>query len=323
MQYVILSPDYTENSGGPIVLHKLCDLLNRNGEKAYMFPYNYDLLFARQGKRWRTYLLRLIHFRRTIRGIRGFRNYVTNPEWNTPVYNLFKSFFLIFKKDTIVVYPEAINNNPCQVKNVVRYLLHNPGFWTGEVNYGKNELYFRYSDSFARDFVPNEGSVVSKNLLTIFTTPKCYNMEGAAERREGTAYLLRKGHYKKLCHNLSDSIKIDGLSHKEIADIFKKVKCFFSYDAATAYTDYAMLCGCPVVIILDGKESPATYRPSEESRRHITFRYDYEDVDVECKDVESARIWAEGIRDNRTAQIERLVKVFVEETKEFFDFNNV
>ena len=41
--YIIAAPSYDPNSGGSIVLHKLCDLLNAQGEKAMYIERRYFL----------------------------------------------------------------------------------------------------------------------------------------------------------------------------------------------------------------------------------------------------------------------------------------
>ena len=38
-KYIIFAPSYNENVGGSIALHKLCDLINRGGNEAYLYPY--------------------------------------------------------------------------------------------------------------------------------------------------------------------------------------------------------------------------------------------------------------------------------------------
>ena len=85
-----------------------------------------------------------------------------------------------------------LNGNMLGAKHVVRYFMHNPGHFTGKVEYGQDELYIRYSDSFARDYVPQKDSVLSPHLMTISVTPSCYNREEMPGKREGTAYIFAK-----------------------------------------------------------------------------------------------------------------------------------
>lgn len=63
--------------------------------------------------------------------------------------------------------------------------------------------------------------------------------------------MMRKGKGRKIVHDLSDSVQIDGLSHYETARIFRKSKYFFSYDELTLYSQYASLCDCISVVIPD------------------------------------------------------------------------
>ena len=38
-RFIIYVPSFDENIGGNIALHRLCDLLNRQGETARLWPY--------------------------------------------------------------------------------------------------------------------------------------------------------------------------------------------------------------------------------------------------------------------------------------------
>jgi hypothetical protein len=37
-KFIIFSGSYSEDSGGTVVLHQLCHLLNTNGYEAYLYP---------------------------------------------------------------------------------------------------------------------------------------------------------------------------------------------------------------------------------------------------------------------------------------------
>jgi hypothetical protein len=314
-----MAPRYSENAGGAIVAHKLCDLLNINHVIAQIFPYSgfeFDNLYASN-----TPLkdrIRLLPKRPE--NIKFFLKYYwdyyksANINWSTPIINPIQWIAINHLYNYIIVYPETVYGNPLGGKNVVRYFLHNPGYWTGKVDYGEGELYFRYSNSFARDFIPMKGSVVSPHLITIYTTPSCYNLEGASKERKGTAYLVRKGAYKPIIHDLSDSIKIDGKSHKEIAEIFKQVDTFISYDAATAYNRFALLCGCKSVIILGEDETPSTYNPDAETRSHFAYSLDTSNINWK-----KARIWAEEQKAIEEKISQQAVIDFINDCQDFFD----
>ncbi len=242
-KYLIFASSYDENVGGTIVLHKLCSLLNELGYEAYLHPS------------FPTYEVNKNNYVGFIGGVvkRFLRHnpvpFKTNPAFKTSIY---KAKINELSSDFVVVYPEVTFGNPLNAQNVVRWLLHYPGFITNKIYYGKGELYFDFN-SFPKNFY-FKGSEVSKKPLLITSFPfETYNLDGALafHDREGTAYCLRKGKHQKIIHNLSGSILIDGKSHQEVASIFKRVKTFISYDNQTAYSGFAALCGADSVVILD------------------------------------------------------------------------
>lgn len=224
--FIIYAPPYKDDSGGIIVLHKLCHLLNELGHQAYLWPNQFGV----RPTLWKK-------IKRSLKKT----PYHTNSEYNTPIAN--KS---LFYEDSIVVYSEVDYGNPLAAKNVVRWLLHKPGFHTGEVNYGKDELTFFFDDYCLEPGLP----VDAENKLFVLSLNSCYRPEGS-EQRSGSCYMMRKGKGRKIVHDLSDSVQIDGLSHYETARIFRKSKYFFSYDELTLYSQYAALCDCISVVIPD------------------------------------------------------------------------
>lgn len=293
--YVIAAPNYDENAGGTIVLHKLCDTLNSCGQQAFLFPI---------GLCYGTWMQKLrFHFFHFL----GRNPYLSNPSWNTP----FSVFFSIRRK--IFVYPEIIPGNPLGAGNVVRLFMHDPGHFKGQTAYGEGEIYFRYSNSFAKGFVPSRYSIISPHFLTISVTPECYNLNGAAEARHGSAYLIRKGKGKPIVHDLQDSIMIDGLRHEVVSQIFKRVKTFISYDPITAYSKYAVLCGCRSVVIFSEDESVEQYYPSPERRSGLCFGMeDYSGF----SENERRKVVAEVEIEKEIAKAN--VLAFVAETRDYF-----
>lgn len=261
MNFVVVAPDYDENKGGSLVLHKLCHLLNQSGHSAFIFPYVSDT-----GKGFNQNVLM---FKRWVK--RHFITFKTNAAFNTP---LIKCRYKI-PSDSIVIYPEIVNGNPLRADNVVRWFLHNPGYHTGNIEYGDNEFYISYK-SFGHE-VDCSNSYFSKTELTIthFFDDVYYTKPDDTEtQRRGSAYCLRKGAGRTLVHNLDDSILIDGMSHSQIADVFRKVKYFYCYDEYTAYFWFAIKCGCiPVVIPYEGKDKRKWY-PKEVDRLGIAYGLD-------------------------------------------------
>lgn len=270
-KFIIVTPSYSENNGGAIVLHKLCHTINALGREAFLFPivenlelnkFNYKKTFLKFFKK---------HLREP------FRRFKTVPNLNTPVIKKLPED--IKSENWVVVYPEITFGNPLGAKHVVRWLLHNPGFdpATGKETknyfYGKGELYFRIGPWF-KDF-QQPGSTTSGSFLQVFHFPlNIFNLDGAVKNRSGTAYTIRKGKNKKIVHDLSDSILIDGLKHEEIAKIFKKVKTFISYDSVTTFSYFAALCGCDSIVIPDENISEEEWMPNPEDRYGLSYGFE-------------------------------------------------
>lgn len=309
--YIIYAPSYCAIEGGSIVLHYLCHLLNEIGESAYLCPYNQILLEKYSGIKMFT------HLTHTLRALRqAYTDFVVNDEWNTPIFPALRRLLLhmVDMEQYIVVYPEIIDGNPLKGKYVVRYLMHNPGHFTGHYSFGKHELIVRYSNSFARDFTPLPMSKISDVLLTLSSIPSCYNREGEAVLRKGSAYLIRKGKNKPIMHDLTDSVCIDGLSHKDVADVLRRVECLYCYDPVTAYTWFAQLCGCRVRVLLGSNETPETYRNDSGEHNFIEFTLDKNNVDIN----EAYRFAVERVQNGYRQNVQS-VKQFVKETMTFFN----
>jgi len=264
---IIFAHSYNDGSGGIIALHKLCEIVNAIGGKAYLVPY-FNTYTLHKLYSWRE-AFRVFNrvFNDKLRELRPDK-FKTHPKYTSPVLRTLPKDG--FGDDHIVVYPQITFGNPLRAKNVVRWLLHNPGAVGEEVYYGSGELYFKYHAGL-KDFC-YPGSMVSKHLLRVINFPlEVYNKEGASQNRKGTAYCIRKGKGKQIVHELSDSILIDGKSHAEVASIFKRVKTFIAYDPYTAYSRLAVLCGCDSVVIPDEGIGEEEWRPDYTNRYGIAY----------------------------------------------------
>jgi hypothetical protein len=312
-KFLICAPSYSQNNGGAIVLHKLCHLINGLGNDAYLFPivenqelnkFNYKLVLIKFLKK---------HLREP------FRRFKTIPNLKTPVLKKLPTD--IHTDNWVVIYPEITFGNPLRALNVVRWLLHNPDFnqETGKDDknffFGKGELYFRIGPWFKEFTYP--GSTTSTSFLQVFHFPlHLFNLEGIAKVRTGTAYTIRKGKNKKITHDLTNSVLIDGLKHEEIARIFKQVKTFISYDSVTTYSHFATLCGCDSVIIPDEGVSEEDWMPNHEDRYGLA--YGFENLP---KAQETKHLLLEKFNKFEIASKDS-VKKFLIEVNAFFSKNN-
>ena len=262
-KYLIFAPSYNDNSGGTIVLHKLCHLLNELGSEASLFPF-----FVNHEINYFNFFDSILSFLKYEKK-RIFKPYRLNKSFNTPVIKSLKKINL---NEYIVVYPEMVLGNPLGAKNVVRWFLHQPGHHTGKIYYGKGELYFKFNSAI--DDFYFSGSKTSDNELKIIHYPLNIYYEPADNSiRKGTAYCIRKGKNKEIIHDLNGSINIDGKSHEEIANIFRKVEMFISYDVYTAYSIFAVLCGTKSVVVPDVNMTVDDWYPNLSDRNGIAYGF--------------------------------------------------
>lgn len=255
IRFIIYSPPYNENNGGAIALHKLCHLLNAIGYKAYFYSQKTPKFSQKK------YLLSSM--RLALYSIKAKFKPRTNPNFNTPVISH------INKQQDIIIYPEIIDGNPLRAKKVVRWFLHEPGYHTGIINYGENELYFYFQKSFND---PNINKDWNNKLRVLYLFNDIYKQVNFGDRR-GTCHILRKGAHKQMVHDTSDSILIDNLPHEKIAEIFNQVEMCISYDTKTLYSQYAVMCGCKSVLIPDKGVCIEKWQPEVELRSGVAYGF--------------------------------------------------
>lgn len=261
---LIYSPPYNDRSGGIIVSHKLCHLLNEIGREAYLCPYIVapDLDGMSKAKAFKK---KLKYWYKS-----NIKAYKKNPAFNTPVLKPSKN---INWDEFIVIYPEITDGNPLGAKHIVRWLLHQPGFHTGRVEYGPGELYFKFNSGI-NDFAWEGSTLANAELKVIHYPTELYNQQSCAKQRSGVAYSLRKMKDKKIVHDPENAILIDNLSHKEVAEVFKRCKRFISYDSYTAYSIFAALCGCESIVIPEEGVCEEAWYPDPQDRYGIAYGFD-------------------------------------------------
>lgn len=295
IKFIIYAYRYDINSGGTIVLHFLCHLLNTMGYQAYLWS-NYKPIFDSK-KPFKSIGQFLKYYRKELH-----RPFVLNHNWNT---SLAKKDDL---KDAIVIYPEIVDGNPLRVNNVVRWLLHKPGFHSGKVNFDNNDLIMGYGERFSTE----QFTIDKNNLLVIsYVMTDIYKQTNFGER-EGSCHMIRKGTNKKIIHE-NDSVCVDGLSHEDLAKIFNEKKYFISYDPYTYYSIYASLCGCISVIVPDDGVTKEQWQPKEEDRYGLS--YGISDINYA---IETRGLMLENIKIQENENI-KSVKNFIELCRKHFN----
>ncbi|WP_046003936.1 hypothetical protein [Pseudoalteromonas rubra] len=271
-KYIIFAPNYDENVGGAISMHRLCHLLNEGGEQAFL---------------WHD----------------GKSGFLKNKDFNTP------EIYTKNLDEFIVVYMDVVSGNPINCPNVVRWYLNKPGFFTNNVKYGENELYFYFQEIF------NHSKYVANHRLYVaYFLSGLYKNKNKNDRK-GTCYMMRKGKGRKLVHDISDSVLLDGKSHSEIADVFNSKKYFYCYDLYSAYSSFAALCGCiPIIVPEDGLDEH-DWQPVEKLRYGVAYGNSEEQI-LYALNTESK---LEALIEELEIESERCVADFVNTTQKYFE----
>lgn len=294
MRFVVFSFPYDQDSGGGIALLLLCERLRELGHEAYVWPATTPYSFIPRnwkdvGKIARRWMYQLTG-----------RVFPTGP-FCVPIATR------KIVKDAVVVYPEVVTSNPLRSKRVVRWFLHRPGHHTGNIDYGRNEIYFFYQDAF-NDIRFNSDL---ENRLTVTYLHPAYKDSGNAER-SGTCVLIRKGGDRLNDVSLRGDVIIDGMSHEETAAAFNKAEFLQSLDTYSMYTVFAAMCGCtPVIEPLPGV-TKKEWIPHDEDRYGRAYGWD----DVEWA-VKTRPLLAERLSRDRKSE-DRMVLQFVEKVERFF-----
>lgn len=298
MNFYICSPSYDDSSGGIVVLHKLAHIINKETcHNAFIVPMRRDRWRGGSVRRWLGDLY--LNLKVRVSNL----SYKINPYFQSPiVYSLPDEV----KRDenTVVIYPEIVFGNPLGVSKVVRWFLHQPGHFTQEIFYGTGELYFKFN-SMIRDFELYNSKLSASELKVIHYPLETYNQINLPREREGTCYMVRKGKHKSLLHD-DDSICLDGLTHTEIATVFKRTQRFISYDDYTAYSIFAVLCGCESVVVPEPGVSLEEWYPKESDRYGISYG-----------DSKEQLLWAKSTKDKVRAHVNNEHQRSIENVRNF------
>lgn len=288
--YIVYTWPWSENKGGVIFMHQLVHELNRQGERAFLWRVGQiDKLGPRS---WVRFWLK-----------RG--PMLVNQQLDTPMARRRD-----LTRDSIVIYPEIVPGNPLKARNVVRWLLYRPGL-RQPFDFGPDEMFFRVGP--ITDIPELTGG--APDLLMWKINP-AYRNENRPDRK-GVCYLVRKGNAKPRIPETetADAIRIDGMSHAQVNEVFNRCETFYSYDEATMYSQFAVLAGCTSVVL------PGLFRSRAEwAAAHPNGRYGIAYGNTPAEMEHARKTQYHMIEDMRAREAEGVdtVRRFVALTKERF-----
>lgn len=224
--YYLTAPGYKQTSGGVRAMHYLCHALNLLGCEAYL------------------------------------KTTEVHPALRTPLLTqeIAQAHFEA-GRSPVAVYPEIVEGNPFGSRCVARYLLAEPGRINGNpLDLAPTDLVF----AFGPTIVPDGWQA---DLLRIpLVDTRIFHCDGVDDAtRSGTAAFLNR-HLRRggsLHPATAESIEISGRvperSAHELAELLRRVECVYLYEWSTIAFE-ALLCGCPVVCILNDASMPDAER---------------------------------------------------------------
>jgi len=171
-----------------------------------------------------------------------------NTEWDTPIADA--ALQAEIARDGIVVYPEVDEGNPLQARRPVRYVLNIPGLIRGTGKLPEAELQFAYTGLLTRYLRAPYVLQVPVVALDIFKP------EPAVPERYGRLCWIGKGKDSPRIPETTNAVAITmdwPETWAELAREFRQAEVFYSYANYTMLTIEARLCGCPTVIIPNGR----------------------------------------------------------------------
>lgn len=237
----------------------------------------------------------ILHMDELLKKLWLFNGYI-----NPPVKGYKHKLLPFVDDDTIVVYPEIVHGNFLRAKNVVRWFLYFNKWQESDNAYGKNDLFFSYSEKF------NDPKL---NPLFRICTVSYFNWDLYKStnfgERHGTCYIIRKGSKRPDLPKNFDGVIIDSLVEQEKVKYFNQCKYCVSYDIYTAYSSIAAMLGCISVVVPEPGKTRQDYGQTQ--RYGVAFGFDEAEIEFAEATVEKL---AENYRMNEQRNREN-VKYFI------------
>lgn len=228
--FIIVAPAYSARSGGIMVLHELCSALNQLNHRA-------GLILITEGSQQN----------------QNFKfGYSNLPELQDPngLYYDFtsgksESEIRDFIDNSCVIYPDIIKGNPINSRKFATYVLGKPLY----------PIESNFIISFSKIYIEKSDFVLFKPFVSEWMHPR--GTLHWSERKLCLTY-IGKGHQYAQCELVPGSVLIERdwpKDKRQLAELLRNCKYFFSWDSISATNTDAILCGA-VPVLMQDKQIP-------------------------------------------------------------------
>jgi hypothetical protein len=230
LRFLIASPSYNHQTAGVMVLHELCDMLNRQGHEAAMVLFGgpgpcFQWAYSNQPGHYHTQHQRIsLSTEDAAQSIR------------------------VFLEDGVVIYPDLIPDNPLNAKRVVRYLLY------------KNHSYVaQNSDEYVLSFSQVFHDAPNSYLFKTFLSEEL-NAQGSRHWEDRTLDMtyFGKGPNFTNCHLIPGTVALSRTwpeDKAQLGELLRQCRYFFTWDSVSQTNVDAVACGAIPVVLQDKQAS--------------------------------------------------------------------
>ena len=151
--------------------------------------------------------------------------------------------------DEIVVYPEIIPGNPLKAKNVVRYLLNEPGVLGGDRTFPANELIIYYDHWIHEAGCYAAGYRLPDSHLCYISViePELFR-ETNKPKTKAVSFVGKGAYTQKTPVPTMEITREFPKTREATSELLQETTDFYSYDFHTALNLEAKLCGAKIWI---------------------------------------------------------------------------
>ena len=154
----------------------------------------------------------------------------------------------------IAVYPERVAGNPWRARTVVRYLLHEPGYFGGPTEYDDSELIYAFSRLVLPKGLPDDRVLWVPTIETrLFNAHGLPPYLGSDRSKDGPGcFYVGKGRDLPRVPETEGMLELtleNAPTRKKLAGILRSSRILYTYDDYTLLIWEARMCGCPVVVV--------------------------------------------------------------------------